>query len=413
MPSQEDIDAQQALLEIYRRNLSHLLRQSAKYGSEAAAPLPLSNDIREARESIRHIKTILQNWGVHVEELPGDEEMLRGIPLHEVSSTNTNVLQHRLWLIVIAVLIPVLAVIITKYILDINGANISLAPSASNTAIALPKNSPSVVLQTSVSNIPASIVSTDVQQTHIPLPGTPYQDAFIELITAEPDPQIPVEVGRDISYSYTIRYFIPQYDWKKAGYEIHIRLERVLGREFSDGLSTYTINEFEPTIGKPITTDITGRFIIPDNVSPWYLRIIIIYTDDRFHIGGTISGNHVLNINYQIVSSGNPTMTVRENGLCSKNPINPDNESVELLSTKWYRIEDFDNSLSPPVHRFFVQQGPRTVSANEIRGQRAWECINEFAARTKAIEAAKGFKAEKKEEGLAVLVYGPDGTEEK
>jgi hypothetical protein len=243
MPSQEDIDAQQALLEIYRRNLSHLLRQSAKYGSEAAAPLPISNEIRETRASIRRIKTILQNWGVQVEEQPDDEEMRQGIapPIHEISHTNANILHQRLWLIVIAVLMLALPVIIAKYIADINGANISPSPASSNTILDLPKNSPLAASQTNIPDTPSIIVSMDMQQTRVPLPGTPYQDAFIELIAPDPDPQIPLEVGRDISYKYKIRYFIPQYDWKNAGYKPYIRLERVLGKEFSEGLSTHTI----------------------------------------------------------------------------------------------------------------------------------------------------------------------------
>lgn len=73
MPSEEDIDAQRALLGAHRRTLSVLLRQQATFGA-AFVPPAVAAGIADARDAIARAKHELREWGVAVEDLPGDEE---------------------------------------------------------------------------------------------------------------------------------------------------------------------------------------------------------------------------------------------------------------------------------------------------------------------------------------------------
>jgi hypothetical protein len=72
MLSQEDIRHQQTLLNTYRRNLTHLVRQAASFGSEDAAPLHIVNSLDDTRTNIRRIKGILRGWGVIIDDLPDE-----------------------------------------------------------------------------------------------------------------------------------------------------------------------------------------------------------------------------------------------------------------------------------------------------------------------------------------------------
>ena len=72
MPSQADIDHQQTLLRTYRRNLAHLVKQAASFGSEDAAPIHIVNSLDDARANISRIKGILRGWDVKVDDLPDE-----------------------------------------------------------------------------------------------------------------------------------------------------------------------------------------------------------------------------------------------------------------------------------------------------------------------------------------------------
>jgi len=72
MPDQADIDHQQKLLTIHRRNLAHYLSQQTALGT-AYTPPGVMNGIREAHDNIRRIKDILRGWNVAFEDHPDDE----------------------------------------------------------------------------------------------------------------------------------------------------------------------------------------------------------------------------------------------------------------------------------------------------------------------------------------------------
>jgi len=71
MPDQDDIAAQQALLQMHRQTLDVLLKQQAQLG-ESYAPPAIVNGIRIARASIAQVKQSLRDWGVPAEDLPND-----------------------------------------------------------------------------------------------------------------------------------------------------------------------------------------------------------------------------------------------------------------------------------------------------------------------------------------------------
>lgn len=73
MPTQEDIDQQNLLLETHRRTLAHYLRRKSIVG-EAYLPPEVAHGIRETRDNIRRVKQILRTWGVAVADHPDDEE---------------------------------------------------------------------------------------------------------------------------------------------------------------------------------------------------------------------------------------------------------------------------------------------------------------------------------------------------
>jgi hypothetical protein len=71
MPTDEDIAAQQALLQAHRQTLNVLLTQQAQLGA-AYAPPAIANGIRVARGAVAQIKRTLREWGVSVDDLPND-----------------------------------------------------------------------------------------------------------------------------------------------------------------------------------------------------------------------------------------------------------------------------------------------------------------------------------------------------
>lgn len=71
MPSQQDITDQQELLTVYRRALEVRLRQQAKVGREDTSP-EILNDIVSTRNEIKRIKSILNSWGIAVDDIPSE-----------------------------------------------------------------------------------------------------------------------------------------------------------------------------------------------------------------------------------------------------------------------------------------------------------------------------------------------------
>src|SRR5262245_16007524 len=76
MPSQQELEQQQALLEANRGRLAVYLRQQATLG-EAYAPPGVITGIEETRNSIRRIKETLRKAGPHDADHPDDESSVQ------------------------------------------------------------------------------------------------------------------------------------------------------------------------------------------------------------------------------------------------------------------------------------------------------------------------------------------------
>jgi hypothetical protein len=83
MPDQDAILQQQQLLTSHRQTLFHYLDQKARLGATHIPPSVI-HGIREARDEIRRIKTILRGWGVNVEDRPDDQEPTNNFTKSEV-----------------------------------------------------------------------------------------------------------------------------------------------------------------------------------------------------------------------------------------------------------------------------------------------------------------------------------------
>jgi hypothetical protein len=95
-------------------------------------------------------------------------------------------------------------------------------------------------------------------------------------------------------------------------------------------------------------------------------------------------------------------------GGCASIPANAqDGVEVQLESSKWYMIEEYDNQTNPPMHVFRAQLGTISVIANATDGFRAWECPTESEAFLQAQLTALGYKRSNPPH----KVIGPDGQE--
>jgi hypothetical protein len=80
---------------------------------------------------------------------------------------------------------------------------------------------------------------------------------------------------------------------------------------------------------------------------------------------------------------------------------------VNLESSRWYRVEVFDQRISPASRQFLVLQGPYWVSFEEKTGTIAWACASQESAHFSAERLAFYYKVDHPE----VSVIGPDGVE--
>jgi hypothetical protein len=111
-----------------------------------------------------------------------------------------------------------------------------------------------------------------------------------------------------------------------------------------------------------------------------------------------------------IIPTSSSNQTFDFGGQCSSVPVNlQDNLEVQLDPSRWYLIEEYDNQANPPIHIFRSQIGNISVTANAVRGLRAWECRGESEAFSQARLNAIGYK----QNNPSSKVIGPDGQEVK
>ena len=114
MLEQETIEHYQKLLEIYRRNLHHLLEQVALHGGMSSIPLDILNNLQHTRADIRQAKEILRANGVAVTDQPGDEEPANqpSFSIQLATQAYSHDLRHRLGLRLFAGLLATLILLV-------------------------------------------------------------------------------------------------------------------------------------------------------------------------------------------------------------------------------------------------------------------------------------------------------------
>lgn len=99
-------------------------------------------------------------------------------------------------------------------------------------------------------------------------------------------------------------------------------------------------------------------------------------------------------------------------GFCAATPVNPQDDVTVSLDNGNFVIEEFDNRVSPAVHKFWAynvaDQGQRNVWAIASWGMRAWACPDYTSAYETAMKSAVGYKAQH-----ADHAFGPDAVEVK
>jgi hypothetical protein len=113
MPSQEDIQGQEALLVAHRQTLRAYLHQRATL-STAYTPPGVVQGIAEARANVQRIKSTLRSWGVVVDDHPDDEES--AVPYQ--STTVSAPVRRFIYPIAVGVGLLVLVIIVLRPILS-------------------------------------------------------------------------------------------------------------------------------------------------------------------------------------------------------------------------------------------------------------------------------------------------------
>lgn len=190
MPSQNDIEAQLKLLATNRRTLEHYIIQRDTLGSAHVPPM-VSHGIREARENIQNIKTILRQQKVVVEDLAIDEEVLPDTLTNKNERFKSGYLPPtalkklrvtELVGLIATVIACIAAVVVVPEIRLFLGLDRSIIPSTTTQTAHIPITSlpSSTIIDSSSSNIPtvplpnrtAALEPTLAPHTPTPAPTT-------------------------------------------------------------------------------------------------------------------------------------------------------------------------------------------------------------------------------------------------
>lgn len=112
------------------------------------------------------------------------------------------------------------------------------------------------------------------------LQSSPYEKSYIDLISATPKNETVLQGGGDLVYSYTVKYYVPEFDWERLGFEPRLVVtaeeeQTIYGKE------SYTVLKSVPVqTGVETTTEIEGRFIAPNDRNEWKIEIHLTFEDE-------------------------------------------------------------------------------------------------------------------------------------
>lgn len=136
-----------------------------------------------------------------------------------------------------------------------------------------------------------------------PIASSPYKDAYINLVSATPNLKLRLQGKDDLPYIYTVRYYVPQYDWENLGYEPHIQVHKILGYTEQYSRQTSTIKDIIAKVGQENIVNLNGRFIVPNDRDIWELEINLVFVETSTTKGRTGPTNQKIPLEYSIIKS--------------------------------------------------------------------------------------------------------------
>jgi hypothetical protein len=95
-----------------------------------------------------------------------------------------------------------------------------------------------------------------------PLESSPYKKAYLSVVDTTPLEGEKLDEAQTIEYDFEVRYFVPEFDWGRLGYEPQIRLFLVDEHVLTDWKSR-VINSLVATTGSEQSTKISGKALVP------------------------------------------------------------------------------------------------------------------------------------------------------
>ena len=105
---------------------------------------------------------------------------------------------------------------------------------------------------------------------------TPYKDASIRLLSAQPVNQLPLQAGSAVPYSYEVEYFIPDFDWTGSCLLPRIQLA-ILNYKPEGGFNFTELELVDAKFGSDENLLFSGQFIVPNDRETLNLQVAISF----------------------------------------------------------------------------------------------------------------------------------------
>ncbi len=199
------------------------------------------------------------------------------------------------------------------------------------------------------------------------LQSSPYEKSYIDLISATPENKAALEGGGDVAYSYTIIYYVPQFNWERLGVEPRIAVTAEKEETIYGETNHVVLKSVPVQTGIETTTEIAGRFKVPNDRNEWGIDIYLTFEDENK--SNPRLGDFIIPLTYKI------TRTDYEEAYLELVSANPDPQTgsplvvgseVEFEVTLKYFVSSFEYNQSgfPPFLTFHI-----VTSHNEYGGE--------------------------------------------
>jgi len=361
MPSQEDIERLQQLLEFHRATLAHYLRQQALYG-RALSPPSVIHGIAEARAEIADIKATLRSWGVPVEDHPDDAEYQSAATPASTLSPSATVLPYPRKRNLLVFVTPLFLVIILGLLATILTIPRLITLTSVTPTLLIPTfiSTPFPIATTTPSSQATSITPSPIPPTATPTFRELAEQEFKRLDTGISlfNPPTRMEVGQSV----VIRY--------RLGFGTTI-LTPTLAAGMLSGAATTIITNTQVKISSRMIATLTGEKdafdIVPVDANGERLVLSDVVNEWTWNVTAKQRGPHKLT--FQLIA----LIEVGENAYRFPFPVD---EKEVVVDINWMRSAQ--TFVSDNWRSFLAWLLPSSVGAaigawlwRRIRGRRA------------------------------------------